>query len=217
VSEVRRYPKQLFWSDEDGGFVAIAPDLPGCSAFGDTEQKAISELDDAIVAWIHAAKVAGNAVPKPSRPAERRQFSGKILVRMPRELHGELVEAAENEDVSLNQYIVFLLTRSSVVHYKPASGVTGNLLNDVRGVWSCLESGHKVMSSNSDYSRHGTAMLWGNAYLTNTLGPPLVVSSASGAITKADVNKIVNYMNPWTPEKLSQRTNDVQRHTQEIE
>lgn len=28
---------QLFWSGEDGGFIAVAPDLPGCSAFGETE------------------------------------------------------------------------------------------------------------------------------------------------------------------------------------
>ena len=84
MSEVSRYPKQVFWSDQDEGFVAIASDLPGCSAFGDTEQKAILELDDAIFAWILAAKAAGNAVPAPSRPAESRQFGEKLLVPAPR-------------------------------------------------------------------------------------------------------------------------------------
>jgi len=58
----------VFWSDEDEGFVAVATDLPGCSAFGDTQEEALAELRDAIEAWIEAAKSAGNAIPEPSRP-----------------------------------------------------------------------------------------------------------------------------------------------------
>jgi HicB_like antitoxin of bacterial toxin-antitoxin system len=54
VSSAGHYPKQLFRDEEDEGFIAIAPDLPGCSAFGETEQEALSELDDAIIAWISA-------------------------------------------------------------------------------------------------------------------------------------------------------------------
>jgi predicted RNase H-like HicB family nuclease len=64
-----RYPKQVFWSDEDEGYIALAPDLPGCSAFAESEFEALSELDHAISAWISAARAAGNAIPGPSRPA----------------------------------------------------------------------------------------------------------------------------------------------------
>jgi predicted RNase H-like HicB family nuclease len=63
-----RYPANVFWSDEDEGFIAIAPDLPGCSAFGETRYDALTELDGAIEAWIEAASAAGNPVPGPSRP-----------------------------------------------------------------------------------------------------------------------------------------------------
>ena len=59
MSSAGHYPKQLFRDEEDEGFIAIAPDLPGCSAFGETEQEALSELDDAIIAWISAAQAAG--------------------------------------------------------------------------------------------------------------------------------------------------------------
>jgi predicted RNase H-like HicB family nuclease len=48
-----------FGDEEDEGFIAIAPDLTGCSAFGETEQESLSELDDAIIAWISAAQAAG--------------------------------------------------------------------------------------------------------------------------------------------------------------
>ncbi len=66
-----RYPKQVFWSDEDDGYVALVPDLPGCSAFGSSEAEALSELEDAIIAWISAARAAGNQIPRASRPAEK--------------------------------------------------------------------------------------------------------------------------------------------------
>jgi antitoxin HicB len=113
VTESRKYPKQVFWSDEDGGFIAIAPDLPGCSAVGDSEAGALAELDDAIEAWISATTASGNSIPSPSPLATRPQHSGKLLLRMPRSLHQVLATTADREGVSLNQYIVFVLTRHS--------------------------------------------------------------------------------------------------------
>jgi predicted RNase H-like HicB family nuclease len=113
VTAVNRYPAQVFWSEEDDGFVAIAPDLPGCSAIGDTQHEALAELQDAIAAWIEAARAAGNPIPPPSHPAREADYSGKILLRMPRDLHGRLASQAKSQSVSLNQYIVYLLTSAS--------------------------------------------------------------------------------------------------------
>jgi predicted RNase H-like HicB family nuclease len=36
----RDYPVTIFYSEEDGGYIAVAPDLKGCSAFGETPQEA---------------------------------------------------------------------------------------------------------------------------------------------------------------------------------
>jgi predicted RNase H-like HicB family nuclease len=47
-----RYLVELFWSDEDEGYVAVVPDLPGWSAVGDTPEEAAREVVDAIEAWI---------------------------------------------------------------------------------------------------------------------------------------------------------------------
>ena len=110
MSEPARYPAQVFWSEEDCGFVALATDLPGCSAFGTTQQEAISELQDAIRAWQAATAAAGNPVPEPSEPLIESAFSGKVLVRMPRTLHRHLADGAKAQNVSLNHYIVFMLT-----------------------------------------------------------------------------------------------------------
>jgi len=36
------------WSDEDAAFIAVCPDFPGLSAFGDTPADAVAELDVAV-------------------------------------------------------------------------------------------------------------------------------------------------------------------------
>lgn len=59
---MNRYPLNLFWSDEDEGFIAEVPDLPGCSAWGETEADAAREAQDAIAAWLQAAEAAGRAM-----------------------------------------------------------------------------------------------------------------------------------------------------------
>lgn len=71
-----RYPVEVFWSDEDEGFIALAPDLPGCSAFGETQTEALVELQDAIAAWLDASAEAGNNAPAPSEAHHARRLAG---------------------------------------------------------------------------------------------------------------------------------------------
>jgi predicted RNase H-like HicB family nuclease len=66
-----RYSAQVFWSEDDKGFIALATDLPGCSAFGQTQQGALDELHDAIQAWTDAAQAAGNSIPQSSAQLAR--------------------------------------------------------------------------------------------------------------------------------------------------
>ena len=60
-----RYLIEVFWSDEDGGYIAIAPDLPGCSAYGDTPTEAIQEMEDAMASWLQAWVSLGRPLPEP--------------------------------------------------------------------------------------------------------------------------------------------------------
>src|SRR5262249_17628955 len=109
------------WSAEDEGFIAIASDLPGCSAFGESQEEALAELQHAIAAWIEAAQSAGNPIPQPSELARQAEYSGKVLVRMPRELHGQLSRSAKPENVSWTPYIVYLPTGAAPRHSIQAS------------------------------------------------------------------------------------------------
>lgn len=105
-----RYPIEVFWSDEDEGHIAVAPDLPGASAWGKTEAEAIEELHTVIELWLKAAKKVGNPVPCPSDRSDV-NYSGKFLMRVPKRLHAELAHAAKAQGVSLNQYVLYLLTK----------------------------------------------------------------------------------------------------------
>ncbi len=60
-----KYEIIIYWSDDDDAFVAEAPELPGCTAHGDTAQAALSSCEEAVALWIETAKHAGRPVPVP--------------------------------------------------------------------------------------------------------------------------------------------------------
>lgn len=62
---MNRYAIIVFWSENDGAWVADVPDLKSCSALGDTREEAVAEVGLAIEAWIAAARDAGLSVPEP--------------------------------------------------------------------------------------------------------------------------------------------------------
>ena len=60
---MRDYHINIFYSEEDEGYIADIPDLKFCSAFGDTPQEALREVLKAKDAWIESKK---SNIPKPS-------------------------------------------------------------------------------------------------------------------------------------------------------
>ena len=67
---MKNYHINIFYSDEDGGYIADIPDLEVCSAFGATPEQALAELELAKAAWLEAAMAEGKPIPKPQyRPA----------------------------------------------------------------------------------------------------------------------------------------------------
>lgn len=67
---MRDYHINIFYSEEDQGYIADIPDLEACSAFGKTPDEALSELQVARDAWLKAARKARRRIPAPRyRPA----------------------------------------------------------------------------------------------------------------------------------------------------
>ncbi|HEY0557473.1 MAG TPA: type II toxin-antitoxin system HicB family antitoxin [Thermoanaerobaculia bacterium] len=59
------YHINIFYSQEDGGYIADIPDLEACSAFGLTPSAALSALEQAKEAWLDVARETGKAIPPP--------------------------------------------------------------------------------------------------------------------------------------------------------
>ncbi len=60
------YHINIFFSEEDGGYIADIPDLAFCSAFGETPEQALAEVLKAKSEWIEAARTEGKQVPPPT-------------------------------------------------------------------------------------------------------------------------------------------------------
>jgi predicted RNase H-like HicB family nuclease len=61
------YAIEIFYSEEDEGFIAVVPGLPGCSAFGRNEETALKEVKTAMQLWLDTAKEIGRDIPTPQK------------------------------------------------------------------------------------------------------------------------------------------------------
>ncbi|MFQ5846039.1 MAG: toxin-antitoxin system HicB family antitoxin [Candidatus Methylomirabilales bacterium] len=109
VREPFTYRIVVRYSKEDGGCIAVVPELRGCSAWGKSESAAIKAVKEAAAAWLAAAKANKIEIPT---PLDEKRVSGKFALRMPPELHKELVFEAKVQGRSLNQHIVYKLSRA---------------------------------------------------------------------------------------------------------
>jgi predicted RNase H-like HicB family nuclease len=67
---MKDYHINIFFSEEDRGYIADIPDLDACSAFGDSPAEALAEVEIAKAAWLAAARTEGKPIPEPRyRPA----------------------------------------------------------------------------------------------------------------------------------------------------
>ena len=62
---MKDYHINIFYSEEDGGYIADIPDLKSCSAFGETPDQALTEVMIVKETWLAVAKSNGKPIPLP--------------------------------------------------------------------------------------------------------------------------------------------------------
>jgi len=62
---MEKYEIIIFWSDEDGAYIADVPELPGCMAHGNTQEAALNNAQEALRLWIDTALECNEPVPEP--------------------------------------------------------------------------------------------------------------------------------------------------------
>ena len=93
----------------DGGYFARVKELTGCMTEADTLEELFEMIEDAKRSWLEVAIEDGIEIPLPE-VIEEEKYSGRILLRLPKYLHRELAESAKEEGMSINAYIVSLLS-----------------------------------------------------------------------------------------------------------
>ncbi|WP_342419869.1 type II toxin-antitoxin system HicB family antitoxin [Paenibacillus sp. FSL H8-0168] len=98
-----------FMNDESGQyFYASVAELDGCQSSGQTYSEAYESVREAMEGHLSVKLEFGDPIPE---PVGEDQFSGKFNIRVPKSLHRQLSERAAAENVSLNQYCLYKLSK----------------------------------------------------------------------------------------------------------
>jgi predicted HicB family RNase H-like nuclease len=111
-----RYLKIVEWSEEDGCYVGTCPGLMLGGVHGQNEAKVYRELCDVVDEWIRIYEEDGEPLPEPTAGKE---YSGKFVLRVGKDLHKELAIAALRKGESLNAYCVEKLREGTPHRFQP--------------------------------------------------------------------------------------------------
>jgi antitoxin HicB len=102
------YTFQVRHVEDDGQsyFWANVKELDGCHTNADTWEEAYADLQQVLKDHIEIKLEYGDPIPEPQE-----EYSGKILVRVPKSLHRQLIFKADEEGISLNQYMLYKLSK----------------------------------------------------------------------------------------------------------
>jgi predicted HicB family RNase H-like nuclease len=96
--------------EDGGGYMAYIDELGKwtCNACGETPEEAYNNLieykEDLIKRWFSENKKITEPEKEDILP------SGKFTLRVPAELHAKLIKAAKKNNISFNQYCIYLLS-----------------------------------------------------------------------------------------------------------
>ena len=89
TNNMSKYAIEIIYSEDDKGYIAVVPELPGCSAFGETEESALVEVKLAMDLWLKTAKSEGREIPKP----QGKDLLNNFFKNNSRSIHPQKVDA----------------------------------------------------------------------------------------------------------------------------
>jgi len=103
MANTDRYTYREEWSEEDDAYLARCLEFPSLLAHGGSPEASLAELRSVVAVVVNDMEEASESIPV---PLGSKVYSGKLVLRLPKELHrGAAIRAAE-EGVSLNQYLI---------------------------------------------------------------------------------------------------------------
>ncbi|OGO44888.1 MAG: hypothetical protein A2137_03175 [Chloroflexi bacterium RBG_16_58_8] len=149
--------------DGEEYWVARVLELPHCMTHGATREEALRDIEDAKKEWLKSNLEDGLPIPEP------RKYAGQFHLRMAPSLHESLSRMAELDGISLNQYIVMVLS-----HAVGKAEVNKSKFDDIKAIMK--DGGPVWMSIGKGYSKSRSVDA-AKAALTS----PLLDASIKGA------------------------------------
>lgn len=113
-----KYTYRIEWNDEDGAYIGRCLEFPLLSSQEKTPENALKEIRIVVEASAKWMEEEGAELPE---PLGTQKYKGRIVLRVPPEIHKELVVESKEAGVSLNQ---FLLSKVSRSEEKPVSSAS---------------------------------------------------------------------------------------------
>jgi len=97
-----KYTYRIIWSDEDGEYVGLCAEFPSLSWLSKSQDTAFKGIRQLVKETVRDLELNNEPIPD---PLAEKQYSGKFMVRVPPDLHRELVIEAQEAHISLNRYV----------------------------------------------------------------------------------------------------------------
>jgi predicted HicB family RNase H-like nuclease len=105
----KKYLKIVEWSEEDGCYVGTCPGLIYGGVHGDDESRVYKELCQVVSEAIELYESDEKPLPPPTAD---REYSGRFVLRIGRDLHREVAIRALRSGESLNRYCLRILKKA---------------------------------------------------------------------------------------------------------
>ena|SRR5215210_2118572 len=96
------YSYRVQYSPDDEAFIGLVEEFPGLSAFADTLEEAVKEIQTVLAEGLQLLAERGEQIPE---PLSRRKYTGKLVLRLTPTLHRRLAAEALRKGVSLNEHL----------------------------------------------------------------------------------------------------------------
>jgi predicted HicB family RNase H-like nuclease len=113
-----QYRYTAAWSEENQDFMGTVAEFPSLSAFADALEGALKEIKAVVEMAVEDLEETGEPIPE---PLGLREYSGKLVLRMPTDLHRQLTLEAAEQGISINALICNRLAepKERVIVYMP--------------------------------------------------------------------------------------------------
>jgi len=102
LPKIDHYTYRIIWSEDDNQHVGLCAEFPSLSYLASTPEKAIRGILKVVADVVQDMQANDEPVPE---PICLRRYSGKFQVRVPPEVHRQLVLEAAEEEISLNRLV----------------------------------------------------------------------------------------------------------------